>query len=326
MRAVICERLAGIDGLTIGDIPSPVLKDGQVRIANRAAGLNFPDLLMLEGKYQTRPEPPFVPGMECAGVVAETRSPRFRVGDRVMAGMKTGAFAEETAVDAAALMSFPDALSFEEAATFRVGFKTAYHALVPVAKLQPGEWVLITGASGGVGLAAVALAKRLGAHVIATVGTPAKADAVRTAGADVVVDLTRQDVRDMAMAATANKGVDVVYEAVGGDLFLQTLRACRYGARVLIIGFASGTIPSVPINRYLIKGLVVHGIRAGETRRRSRSDGDEDEDTRAVLALAADGSLKPHISVRLPLAEARRAFELMRDRGIAGRAALIIRD
>ena len=322
MRAILCEKLIGPAGLRLADLPSPALDDGQIRIRNHAAGVNFPDLLMSEGKYQFKPPMPYVPGMECAGEVIETRSPLFDVGDRVFAGMKSGAFAEETAIAASVCFKMPDTMSFEDAAAFRVGFKTAYHSLVRQGSLKAGEWVLVNGASGGVGMAAVALAKRLGARVIATGGRPEKLAAVKAAGADHVIDLSTQSLRDVAMDITGGKGVDLVYDPVGGDVFVQSLRACRYGARVLIIGFASGEIPSVPINRYLIKGLHILGVRAGESGRRDPSVGDED--TRAVLKLAEDGSLRPHISVRLPLAHAAHALELIRDRKVAGRAVLQI--
>ena len=322
IRAILCETLTGPGALKFVDLPRPALVDGQIRIRNHAAGVNFPDLLMTEGKYQHKPEMPFVPGMECAGDVVETRSPHFAIGDRVMAGMKSGAFAEETAIDGGVCFQLPAAMPYEEGATFRVGFKTAYHALVRQGRLAAGEWVLVNGATGGVGLAAVSLAKRLGAHVIATGGRPEKLAAVKAAGADHVIDLSTQDLRDTAMAMTDGQGVDVVYDPVGGDVFVQSLRAARYGARILIIGFASGVIPSVPITRYLIKGLHVLGVRAGESGRRVREVGDAD--TRAVLALAEGGALRPHISVRLPLARATEALEAMRDRKITGRAALLI--
>lgn len=323
MRAILCEELTGPGALKLVELPPAPLNDGQVRIRNHAAGVNFPDLLMSEGKYQFKPPMPYVPGMECAGEVIETRSPRFAIGDRVFAGMKSGAFCEETVIDASVVFKMPDGMTYEDGATFRVGFKTAYHSLVRQGRLQAGEWVLINGATGGVGLAAVALAKRLGARVIATGGRREKLAAVTAAGADHVIDLNSESLRDCAMEITGGKGVELVYDPVGGDVFVQSLRAARYGARILVIGFASGEIPSVPINRYLIKGLHILGVRAGESGRRNPSVGDED--TRAVLELANDGSLRPHISVRLPLEQAGHALELLRDRKVTGRAALIIR-
>lgn len=323
MRAMVCETLTGPGALKLADLPREPLTEGQIRIANHAAGFNFPDLLMTEGKYQHKPVMPFVPGMECAGDVIETRSPQFKIGDRVFAGMKSGAFAEETVIAGAVCFKMPAAMSYEDGATFRVAFKTAYHALVRQGRLRAGEWVLVNGATGGVGMAAVALAKKLGARVIATGGRPEKLAAVKAAGADHAIDLSSQDLRDTALELTGGKGVEIVYDPVGGDVFVQSLRAARYGARILIIGFASGTIPSVPINRYLIKGLHVMGVRAGESGRRDPSVGDAD--TRAVLKLAEDGSLRPHISVRLPLEQAAHGLELMRDRKITGRAVLIIR-
>ena len=319
MRAILCERLEGPGGLRLVDLPSAPLGDGQVRIGNHAAGVNFPDLLMTEGKYQHMPVLPYIPGMECAGEIIETRSARFAIGDRVFAGMKSGAFAEETVIDAGVVFKLPEAMSYPDGATFRVGFKTAYHALVRQARVEAGEWVLVNGATGGVGMAAVALCQRLGARVIATGGRPEKLAAVKQAGADHVIDLSSQDLRDTALELTGGKGVEVVYDPVGGDVFVQSLRAARYGARILIIGFASGAIPSVPINRYLIKGLHVFGVRAGESGRRNPGAGDED--TRAVLDLAKDGVLRPHISLRLPLEQAAQALEQMRDRRITGRGA-----
>ena len=323
MKALLVKQFGALDTLALEECPGPRPGAGEVLIDIHAAGVNFPDLLMIEGKYQHKPTMPFVPGMECAGEIIETRFPKLAVGDRVFAGMKSGAFAEETVIDGSVVFKLPDAMSYEDGATFRVGFKTAYHALVRQARVRAGEWVLVNGATGGVGMAAVALCKRLGARVIATGGRPEKLAAVKAAGADHIIDLTTQDLRDSALAMTGGKGVEVVYDPVGGDVFVQSLRAARYGARILIIGFASGTIPSVPINRYLIKGLHVMGVRAGESGRRDPSVGDED--TRAVLDLAKDGSLRPHISVRLPLEQAGQALELMRDRKITGRAALIIR-
>lgn len=322
MRAILCEKLEGPGALKVVDLQPPALADGQIRIRNRAAGLNFPDLLMTQGKYQHTPAMPFVPGMECAGDVIETRSAYFAVGDRVFAGMKSGAFAQETVIDGRVCFKLPEAMAYEDGATFRVAFKTAYHALVRQGRLKAGEWVLVNGATGGVGMAAVQLAKRLGARVIATGGRPEKLAAVKAAGADHVIDLSTQDLRDTALEMTGGRGVEVVYDPVGGDVFVQSLRAARYGARILIIGFASGTIPSVPINRYLIKGLHVMGVRAGESGRRDASVGDAD--TQAVLQLAEDGSLRPHISVRLPLEQAAHGLQLMADRKITGRAVLLI--
>lgn len=323
MRAIVCERLGGPQHVRLADVPSPAVGCGQVRIENRAAGLNFPDLLMLEGKYQYKPEPPYVPGMECAGVIVESRSPDFAVGDRVMAGMKTGAFAEETVVDAASVWRLPKNLSFEEGATFRIGFLTAHNALVRFGRLRTAETLLINGASGGVGMAAVVLAKHLGARIIATGGTAEKLAAVRAAGADHVIDLSRQDLRDTALDLTDGRGVDVVYDPVGGEVFQQSLRCLTYGGRALIIGFASGTVPEVAMGRFLIKGLNVIGIRAGEFGRRFPAEAAQDRAD--LMKFADDGVLKPHISLTLPLAEARTALEMMRDRKIVGRAVLINR-
>ena len=320
MRAIVCERLGGPQHLRLSDLPSLAIGSGQVRIEIRAAGLNFPDLLMLDGKYQHKPEPPYVPGMECAGIIIESRSPDFAVGDRVIAGMKTGAFAEETVVDAASILSLPTTMSFEEGATFRIGFLTAYTALVRFGHLQAAETLLINGASGGVGMAAVMLGKHLGSRIIATGGTEEKLAAVRAAGADDVIDLSRQDLRDTALDLTEGRGVDVVYDPVGGEVFHQSLRCLRFGGRALIIGFTSGTIPEVAMGRFLIKGLSVIGIRAGEFGRQFPREAAQDRVE--LMKLAGNGVLKPHISLTLPLAEARTAMEMMRDRKIVGRAVL----
>ena len=321
MKAIVCERLGGLDHVRLTEVPEPPIEDGQVRVAIAAAGLNFPDLLMLEGAYQHKPEPPYVLGMECAGIVRESHSAAFTVGDRVMAGMKTGAFAEETVVDASSVSRLPDALSFEEGAAFRVGFQTAYISLVRFGRVEPGQTVLINGASGGVGMAAVILARYLGARIVATGGSAEKLKQVKAAGADTVIDLSWQNLRDTVLQLTDGAGADVLFDPVGGDVFHQSLRCLAYGGKALIIGFASGEIPEVAMGRFLIKGLQVIGIRAGEFGRRFPEEGAKDK--AALMSLAEEGVLRPHISVRMPLERACDALRLMQERKVVGRAILI---
>ena len=317
-RAAICTSLNGPDAVVTGELPVAALRPGEIRIAVRAAGLNFPDLLMTYGRYQFRPDPPFVPGMEVAGEVIELADDvrGFALGDRVMSGGKGGALAEQMIVTQASLL--PDALSFEEGACWHSAAITAWHALHDKAALQPGEAVLILGASGGVGMAAVKLARHMGATVIGTGSTPEKRAALMAAGADHALDPASDDLASQIKALTGGRGVDVVYDPVGGDLAITATRAIAWGGRYLIVGFASGTIPQFPANHAMIKGYSLIGLRAGES---SRRDPALAERSRAALAaLAADGVMRPHISHRFSLDQAADALRILETRQVIGRA------
>lgn len=321
-RAAICTALTGPDAVRIEERAVLPLQDGEVRIATRAAGVNFPDLLMTCGKYQFRPDPPFVPGLEIAGEVIEIGGgvTGIQHGDHVMAGAKGGGFAEQMTVPAAATMPLPGALGFEEGACWRGGATTAWHAFHDKAALLPGETVLVLGASGGVGMAAVMLAKHLGALVIGTASSEARRAAILVAGADHALDPAAPDLADQVKALTTGKGADVVFDPVGGALSIKATRAIGWGGRFLIVGFASGETPSFPANHALIKGYSLMGLRAGEANRRDPALARR---TRAALTeLAGQGVMRPHISHRFALDQAGQALRALQDRAIIGRAII----
>lgn len=323
-RAAVCTALTGPDSIRIEKREPPALQPGEVRIAVRAAGLNFPDLLMTYGKYQFRPDPHFVPGMEVAGEVIEIASDvlGISVGGRVMAGGKGGGLAEQLVVPASAIRPLPTALSFEEGACWHSGAMTAWHALHDKAALQPGESVLVLGASGGVGMAAVALAKRKGAFVIGTGSTETKRAAILAAGADHALDPADPELPAKVKALTGGAGVDVVYDPVGGDLSIAATRAIAWGGRFLIVGFASGTIPNFPANHPLIKGYSLIGLRAGEASRRDSTLADRT--AKSLAELADQGIMRPHISHRFFLDDAADALRALENRAVIGRAVVVM--
>jgi len=322
MKAVVCRELGPPSVLRLEERAPAPLGPGQARVAMRAAGVNYPDLLMVAGGYQLRPPLPFTPGMEGAGVVVEAApdAAPWRPGDRVIVRMRPGTFAEEVAVDADALLPMPASFSFEEAAAYMVGHGTAWHALADRGRLAAGETLLVHGASGGVGLAAVEVGKLLGARVIATGGDPAKLEAVRARGADETIDL-RDGFRERVLELTGGRGADVIYDPVGGEVFNGSLRCVAWRGRILVIGFPAG-IPNVPANLALLKGIAVVGVRAGEYARRDPALGRADRER--LLKLADEGRLRPHVSHRLPLARAAEALELLRDRRVVGKAVLVM--
>jgi NADPH2:quinone reductase len=323
-RAAICTALTGPDAVEVQDVPVKPLAAGEVRIAVRAAGLNFPDLLMTRGAYQFRPDPPFTPGMEIAGEVIEIGADvrGISVGDRVTSGGKGGGLAEQFTARAEAVAPLTAAFSFEEGACWRAAAVTAWHALHDKADLQAGESVLIVGASGGVGMAAVKLAQHKGALVIATASTQAKRTAVLAAGADHALDPADPDMAAQVKALTGGAGVNVVYDPVGGDLSITATRAIAYGGRFLIVGFASGTIPQFPANHAMIKGYSLIGLRAGESSRRAPALAAR---TAASLKVMAEqGVMRPHISHRFSLDQAGDALRALEDRTVIGRAVVLI--
>src|SRR5690348_17083094 len=324
-KAVLCRKLGSPDDLVLEEIAHAPLGAGQLRIAIHAAGINFPDLLMIAGRYQHKPPLPFTPGVEAAGVVSEIAdgAGTFAVGDRVMVQLRHGGYAEEAVVAAEQAMPLPGGFSFAEGATFRAAYGTAYHALVERARLAAGETLLVHGAGGGVGLAAVESCKLVGATVIATASREAKLEVARARGADHLVLYGSEPLRDAVKRITAGVGADVVFDPVGGAIFEESLRAIAWGARVLVIGFTGG-IGMARSNLLLIKGASVIGIRAGEAARR-------DPALRARLGaaltrLTAAGHLRPHISHALPLARWAEAMRLVAEREAIGRVALIVRE
>ncbi|MFC0588009.1 NADPH:quinone oxidoreductase family protein [Novosphingobium aquiterrae] len=322
MKALVVASLSpDLSGMALADLPMPQRAAGEVLVKVRAASLNFPDLLMTRGEYQFKPEPPFVSGLEFAGeVVAADPDSGFTPGDQVYGGNKTGAFAEYAVVPARALTRMPHGIGFPAAAALGAAYGTAYTGLVEIGGLQAGQWVLIHGASGGVGLAAVELAKRLGAHVIATTGSPSKVEALRrVSDADAVI-LAQGRFRDAVADLTGGALCDLVYDPVGGDVFDESTRCVAFGGKLLVIGFAGGRIAEISTNIPLIKGFSVVGVRAGEYARRFPERGKAIRE--AVLTLAADGRLNPHIDRVLPLSRWREAFEAMDRREIVGKVVL----
>lgn len=267
MRAVLCRTLGSVDNLNVENVPSPALGKGQVRIGVKAAGVNFPDILMAEGKYQVKPELPFVPGLEAAGVVLECAPGvnHVKPGDRVMAfARKGGAFAEELVVPGGIVTPIPDSMNFVTAAAFPVAYGTAHFALEYRGRLKPGETLVVLGAAGGVGVAAIEVGKLMGARVIAAARGEEKLAIAREHGADEVIDYDAEDLKERIRALTDGKGADVVFDPVGGAYFDACVRAIGWEGRILVVGFASGEIPKVATNLVLVKNFSVIGVVFGE--------------------------------------------------------------
>jgi NADPH2:quinone reductase len=322
-RAVVCRELGPPENLRLETFPSQPLGDDKIRIAVRAAGLNFPDVLMAAGEYQLKPELPFTPGMEAAGDVVEVGSEAkgFHVGDKVIVKLRHGAFAEEVVALPAQLTPLPKAFDYAEGATFLAAHGTAYHALVDRAKIERGEVLLVHGAGGGVGLAAVEIGKLLGAIVIAVASSEEKLAVAKGRGADHLVLSSREPFRDAVKRITEGRGADVVFDPVGGETFEQSLRCIAWGARVCVIGFTGG-IGLARTNLVLIKGASVLGVRAGEAVRKNPALGEER--IRTLFGWAEGGHIRPNISHRLPLADYAKAMRLLIDRKAIGRVALMM--
>ncbi len=321
---MVTELSPDLSGLQLLARALPPPARGELRVRVRAAALNFPDLLMTQGKYQHKPPLPFVAGMECAGEVEAVGAdvPGFAVGDRVCYGGHGGAFAQALLAPAHMLRPLPANMDFAQGAAFGVTALTAWVALVRRAALQPGETLLVHGASGGTGLAAVQLGRFLGATVIATGGSATKLEAAREAGAHhlLVVDDGARGLAAAVKDLTGGAGADVVFDPVGGDLFDASVHCTAWGGRLLVVGFASGRIATVPSNLPLIKGFAVIGVRAGEYGRRDPQGGEQNR--RAIEALAAQGVFKPTIGARFAFAQAREAYLALAGRGVAGKIVL----
>ena len=323
MRALVVDRLApDFAGCSVRDVQAPTPGPGEVRIAVRAASVNFPDLLMTRGEYQFKPPLPFIPGLDLCGViesVGEGVSPE-RVGEAVVAGARTGAFAPLAVVPTAAARRKPERLSFAQGAAYGAAYLTAYVALVRRAQLRPGETVLVQGASGGVGLAAVDLAKALGAVVIAASASDEKLAVV---GAEYAPDHLLNvsgGFRERLKALTGGRGADVIYDPVGGDVFEESLRCLAVEGRLLVVGFASGRIGLAPANLALIKSASILGVRAGEYGRLHPDLGAEN--LAAVDALAESGRIRPRVHAVVPLEDWRDAFEMLSTRRVIGKAVI----
>lgn len=322
MRAVVCDRLGDPSVLKIEERPIPEPGPTNVVVRVGAAAVNFPDVLTVSGDYQHKPELPFIPGMEGAGTVHAVGAERkdWRVGDRVIFGIRPGAFAEYvTVTPKGRLLALPDGWSFAEGAGFRVGATTAYHSLVHRAALRSGEVALIHGAAGGVGMAAVQLARHLGARVIATGSDDQRLAIVKQHGAHEVVNYRTSDFVATVKGLTGGKGADVIYDPVGGEVLEKSVHAAAYGARLLVVGFTSGGPSKLMSNHVLIKGLAVLGVRAGETLLRQPHMGYSYAE---LPKLAALGVMRPHISHRFPMERAADAFRVLLERQVVGKAVI----
>jgi NADPH2:quinone reductase len=310
-------------GTALARLPRPLPGPGEVRVAVRAAAVNFPDLLMTRGEYQLKPPLPFVLGMECAGeidAVGDGVDPA-RLGEPVIAGCRTGAMAEAVCVPASAARPKPPALDWNVAAAYRAAYLTAWVALVRRARVQRGEWVLVHGAAGGVGLACTDLAQHLGARVIAASASADKRAAIaRLYAPDAVID-SAAGFRETVKEITGGDGADVIFDPVGGDVFDESCRCIAFDGRLLVIGFTSGRIASVSANIPLIKGFSLLGVRAGEYGRRFPDRGAED--LAAIDALAASGAIRPHVHAALPLSAWRAGFDLLAQRDVVGKVVLL---
>lgn len=326
MKAMLCKAWGGPDDLVFEETDDPKAGPGEVVIDNHASGVNFPDILMIGGKYQFKPEFPFSPGMEVGGVVSEIGEgvTQVKPGDRVMAMTSMGGgFAEKSVTAERKVYRLPDNVSFEQAAGFPVTYGTTYHALKDRADLKAGEVLLVHGASGGVGLNAVELGKRMGATVIGTVGSDAKMDIVKQYGADHVFNYSTQSIRDTVKELTGGQGADVIYDPVGGDAFDESLRCINWGGRLLVVGFASGRIPEAKANLVLLKQCQIVGVFWGAWTERHPDECRKQFET--LLGWCNEGKISPHISLRYSLAEAPAALKALAARKATGKVIVNVR-
>ncbi|MEO8299791.1 MAG: NADPH:quinone oxidoreductase family protein [Burkholderiales bacterium] len=326
MQAIVCHRFAPVDDLVLETAwPSSPLGPGDVRIAVRAAGVNFPDSLKVEGRYQIKPPLPWIPGSEVAGVVAEVGADvrSHRVGQRVIGipDWHAGGFATELVLPAMRVLPIDDRLGFEAAAAIPIVYGTSYYALKRRGELKPGETLLVLGAAGGVGLATVQLGKALGARVIAAASTEAKRALAREHGADETIDYTQPDWRLAVKALTSDKGVDVIYDPVGGDSFDEAIRCIGWMGRYLVVGFTSGRIPTLKVNLPLVKGYDVRGVRH-DVWRDTLWEEEARDDMAQLLAWQAEGRISALVTATYPLAQAVQAINDITARKTTGKVVL----
>jgi NADPH:quinone reductase len=323
MKAVLC-REWGLPGkLVVEDVPSPKPASGQVVVSVKACGVNFPDTLIIQGKYQFKPEMPFSPGGEVAGIVKETGEgvTRVKAGDRVIAFNTWGGFAEEMVVDADRTIAMPSSMEFVPASAFVLTYGTSYHALKDRADIKAGETLLVLGAAGGVGLAAIQLGKAMGARVIAAASSDAKLKVCRDNGADEVINYGSEDLRARVKTLTAGKGVDVIYDPVGGPYSEPALRDMAWKGRFLVVGFAAGDIPKVPLNLTLLKGCSIVGVFWGAF---TRNEPERNrENNWELMAMYAAEKIKPHIHATYPLERAAEALNEVLNKRVTGKVVLV---
>ena len=323
MRAVLCRAYGLPRDLTIEDVPTPDPGKGEVLVSVKAAGVNFPDVLMIQNKYQHRQTLPFSPGYEIAGVV-EKLGPDvsgLSVGDAGIAMLRSGGFAQQVLVPADRFWRIPDDIDFVDAAAFPLAYGTSYHALKDRARLQPGETLLVLGAAGGVGLAAVQLGKLMGAQVIACASSKEKLETARRAGADLVIDYSESNLRDTIRSLTRDRGVDVALDPVGGAYAEPVIRSMAWFGRYLVVGFTSGEIPHIPMNLPLLKGCSLVGV-AWDTYSRRNPEGGK-ANIADMIAWIRSGELKPTVTARYPLEQAPRALEDVMERRVQGKIVIV---
>ncbi len=323
MKALVCEAFGPVENLVYREFPEPVPGEGEVLVDVEAIGVNFPDGLLVEGKYQLRPQCPFVPGSEFAGRVAALGpgTAGFAVGERVFGWhMGGGAYAERVVAGASEIHPLPAKLSVEEGAALLCATGTAHHALRQRARLQPGETLVVLGAAGGTGIGAVQIGKAIGAHVIAVCSSDEKIEFARSQGADEGINYSREDLKQAIKDRTGGRGADVVYDAVGGDAFDACSRAMAWNGRLLIVGFAAGRIPSLPVNLTLVKGYSVVGVFWGEfTRREPKAHADN---MRELLAWVEAGTVAPIIDREFRLADGIEAIQYVTGRNVRGKVVI----
>ena len=323
MHAWLCETLDGAEALRWQEMPTPEPRAGEVRIAIKAASLNFPDLLIVQGKYQFKPTLPFVPGAEFSGLVDAVGEgvTHLRLGMPVAAVAGTGGFGTHAIVEAARVLPLPAGFALDDAAAFAFTYGTSHHALIDRGQLKAGETVLVLGAAGGVGTAALQIAKAAGARVIAAASTDDKCALCRELGADASINYSTENLREALKSLTGGKGPDVVYDPVGGDLAEPVFRAIAWRGRYLVVGFAGGGIPALPWNLALLKGASIVGVFLGEFLKR-----EPQASAAALMQLAqwyAQGLIKPVIDQRLPMGELKAAYTRMGSRQVRGKLLLV---
>ncbi|MCV4285175.1 NADPH:quinone oxidoreductase family protein [Pseudomonas capsici] len=324
MKALLCKAFGPADTLTLENVDSPVIKKNEILLDVQAAGVNFPDTLIIEGKYQFKPPFPFSPGGEAAGIISQVgeKISHLKPGDRVMALTGWGSFAEQVAVPGYNVLPIPETMDFTTAAAFSMTYGTSMHALNQRANLQPGETLLVLGASGGVGLAAVEIGKALGARVIAAASSAEKLEVARNAGADELINYSETSLKDEVKRLTAGNGVDVIYDPVGGDLFDQAIRSIAWNGRLLVVGFASGRIPELPVNLALLKGASVVGVFWGSFAQRQPQD--NAANFKQLFDWYAEGKLKPLVSQVYPLEKGAEAIEVLGKRSAVGKVVVAV--
>lgn len=322
MRAILCKEYGPADKLVIENIPSPEVKGRGVKVRVKAAGLNFPDTLIIEGKYQLKPTMPFSPGGEMSGEVMEVgeKVTRFKPGDRVAGLTGYGAFAEEVIVPEQNILPVPESMSDEKAAAFSMVYGTSYYALKQRANIQPGETLLVLGASGGVGLATIELGKAMGAKVIAAASTAEKLAVAKAAGADDLINYSEEPLKEAIKKLTNSKGVDVIYDPVGGEYTEQALRAMAWNGRHLIIGFAAGDIPKIPANLALLKGCSVIGVFWGSFTQREPEN--SAKNMMELLQMFSEGKIDPKISQVFEFEDYEKALGALTGRTATGKIVL----